>query len=632
MKFDDMNRTDIENALPGILAKCGVGGMVDAPTIVTWMTDLDEKGRFPYMTMIGGLVDQDFIQNEDIMGDLLGALIRLRQTTPCPYLDGAIPEEELRKKGFPDSVPIEHHDIAIPPKEWWDTYLDAMEHMHTKRYSEAAKLFDATFSHLENTRTTWREIYRLYCNAGITYLLNGDVGPGAVCLEMAAVLNPKYEFGMEQLQKYRDGGFNAQIQLGIVRKIGEGLKKWQERPEHLDLDVVMTWPVKKVLAKLSGFGVVVNRDEFVQWAKEVDHPERLAEEHLYPMASIPPDEEDFIWIAAYTLWSIYCPDEPSHVMLNTIIGKAFSDLGECSIEELPEDPESNDNHELHLSRIETQVLSDKEDFLERWAHTFAYVNGSREWLKHILANFGVLPQYRDRVERVLSQLETHITHPDWGGARIIIAIRTGDPTWKDLYSMLRKEYPYYSSIAVDAAFAFEVRDDPGLAEQYLLEGLGIVDSRAEDGISSLDEDPSTILGDYEFILDRLELHYEDRDSEEEKFDFVEAKRRSIEEQSDTLSDPVKSEAIETFFKDGFTAIQQHLTSESPAMKYFQYLEQYGIDFETEELVQSDVSEIQFTGRDFKLPGISKRKKRTGGKKKKKRREAKRKLGSGKRNQ
>lgn len=631
MKFDDMNRTDIENALPGILAKCGIGGMVDAPTIVTWMTDLDEKGRFPYMTMIGGLFDQDFIQNEDIMGDLLGALIRLRQTTPCPYLDGAIPEEELLKKGFPDSVHFEHHDIAIPPKEWRDTYLDAMEHMHAKRYSEAAELFDATFSHLENTRTTWREIYRLYCNAGVTYLLNGDVGPGAACLDMATALNPKYEFGMEQLKKLRDGGFKSQIEYGIVRKIGEGLKKLQERPKHLDLDIVMTWPVKKVLAKLSGFGVVVTRDEFVQWAKEVDHPERLAEENLYPMASIPPDEEDFIWIAAYALWSKYCPDEPSHIMLNTIIGEAFRDLGEYSIEEFPEDHESIDNHELHLSRIETQVFSDKEDFLERWARTFKYNNGSREWLKHILANCGVFPQYRERVERVLSHLETHITHPDWGGARIIIAIRTGEPAWKDLYSMLRKEYPFYSSIAVDAAFAFEVQDDPELAEQYLLEGLTIVDSRAVDGVSALDEDPSTILGDYEFILDRLELHYEDRDAEEEKFDFVEAKRRSIKEQSDTLSDPVKSEAIETFFKDGFTAIQQQLTSVSPAMKYYQLLEQYGINFETEEPVKSEVVDIPIMKRDFKRSRISNRKKRTGGKKKNKRRKAKKELGSRKRN-
>ncbi len=629
MKFDDMNRTDIENTLRDILTTCGIGGMVDPSSIVRWMTDLDEKGRYPYLTMIAGLVDEETIQREDIMADLMQTMIRLRHITPCPFLDGATPDEAQQKRGHGDPDSFLDHEIDIPPRAWWDTYQDALTHMHKERYSKAAKLFDTTFSLLENTRTTWREIYRVFCNAGVTYLLNGDAVRGAMCLEMAAALNPKYGFGVEQLQKYRDGDFDALIELGMVRKIGEGMKQWEERPEHLDLDVVMTWPEKKVLAKLAEFGVVVTREMFVQWAMGLDHPDELAEKHLNSMAAVPPEEEDFIWIAAHALWDIYCPDEPSQVTLNTIIEKAFHDLGECSIEENLEDPESDTKYELHLGRIEKQVLSDKEGFLEHWAGTFEYDNGSREWLKHILAVIGTFPRYRDRVERILTQLEQLISHPDWGGARIIIAIRSRDPAWEDRYSSLRKEYPYHCSIAVDAALALEIRGDPQMAEQFLFEGLSIVDSCAKDRISSLDDEPTTILQDYEFILDRLELFYEAQDAGTDKFDFVEEKRRSVEHQSDTFSEHVENKDIETVFKDAFTAVEERLTSDSSAIKYFHFLEQYGINFETEESVQSEVFDIPFSGRDFNRSGKSTRKGRT--KKKRKRREAKKKLGSGKRN-
>jgi len=117
--------------------------------------------------------------------------------------------------------------------EWINHYHKAMYCMTKQNFSQASKEFDKTFEKLLKTKTTNQDIYRVFCNAGLSYLYSGKPLLGIHCIEMATELNPQYNFASKQLQKFKQGDFDDVIQLGLLTEIKNNFEEWEKRPDYL---------------------------------------------------------------------------------------------------------------------------------------------------------------------------------------------------------------------------------------------------------------------------------------------------------------------------------------------------------------------------------------------------------------
>ena len=599
MDFHEKDMGEIEEILPGILSRCGLESFVDVGTLKMWMTELDEKGDMSYITMITGLLDDITELDKEIVDNLLGALIRLHQLTPSGD-DGRTLDEEMERRRD-DNEPTFLHlsEMNIPPMEWCDDYEDAMGLMRQQKFSEASEKFEDTFDRLLGTRTTWRDIYRLYCNAGLTYLYSGNMLLGTQCLVIACEMNPSYEFAHERLRAYQDGEMQPYIQMGFLARMRDNYEQWQDRPEHLDLDRVMGWPESRILKKLVQYGVKIDRDRFSALASTLHSPDDLAREYLDPQADVSGEDEDFIWIAAYALWNIYCPNEPSTSAFNKVLEKAAELTTKSLKGSIGPSGGVKAKCSKYLDRIRRNVLSDKEGFLEYWSETYEYAHYSRNNLKYFMRSIVSSPTFEEKVMEVVGRLKDRIAHPDWNAIEMEYLIRKGDPKWKTIYEELRTRHPFHCYVGSDVSMVFEDIGDDANIEKYLLSALETVDARAENEIYELETTRTTIYGDYKYILDRLSGFYERSGADDSKSASVKAKMELVEERAEAFSASPAEEEVDENMMMALYKMEAERANESPATRYYHYLQKFGINFETDEDVPTYRNAIKIGPEDYK---------------------------------
>lgn len=602
------NLGEIESMMSDIITKCNLDTFLSVEEIKMWMTDLEEEGNMSYLTMLTGLLDRDTIGNEGLMNELISSTIKLRHLMPSKFLDGETPAEKFEKRRKRKEPTIVHlTKTKLPPSEWWTYYEDAMERMHQRKFTDAAEKFEEAFKKLLDSETTWREIYRLYCNAGLAHLFSGDETLGVKCLEMAYELNPNYSFAYKQLQDYQKGEFDSFIQLGILQKMKNNFEEYLESPDYLHLDKVMGWPEAKILRMLSKFGVMVDKDEFIELAKTVYVPDKIAEELLYSQAKVTGEDEDFIWIATYALWNIYCPDEPSVTILNDAVERASKYIFKDSKIKSKSQRTYETKCSQHFNNVQKPILSNKEGFLEYWAKTFEYCTSYRFYLKFFLTSLSYLPEFEKKVLDLVNHLKDQIPHPDWNSVEIGVNIRNNNPKWKEIYKELRSKYPFYCYIASDVASFFEEKKDFENAERYLIEALQIVDARAGNNIMSLETTKTTIYEDYEFIFDRLTELYSRIKADKKKVKELKAKIEDVEKKSNVYSTSPEIEKLDEVMNKMINEVETEKVSTSYTVQYYNYLNQFEINFETNEKVKADIIPIKIQVKDYDNFDFSKEK-------------------------
>ena len=586
MKFDDLSEREIEVELNGILSRCNLDSLVSVDSIRKWMTDMGGKNEdAPYLTMITGLLDEGMLSDIDQMNDLMSALIRLRHVTPSKSLDGRTMVDEFeRRNSVNEKTVVQCSVTKMPPIEWWDDYHDAMHMMHEGEFIDASEKFDEAFMHLLDFKTTWREIYRLYLNAGLSYLHSGRETLGVQCIQIACDLNPNYIFAQYHLEEYHSGNYIPMIQLGYLEAMSNNIEEWKNRPDYLDLDAVMTWPEHRIIRKLSQFGVKCDGDQFVELAKTVHSPDEIASELFFPHSNATGLDEDFIWMAAYALWNIYCPEEPSTTNLDDLIKEASDFMFDLSPKVIESDRTIEGRCAEYLREIETYVRSGKKGFIQSWSNSFEYVTEGRIDLKNILITLADYSRFEKSVLKMVQSLREQIPHPDWITVEIIISIRAGDPMWEKRYSEVRSEHPFYCYVPYDMADVFKQLNDNENAERYFLQALQIVDARVENNILSLDTSRTTIYEDYQYVLDRLTDLYAEIDGNDDKLKAIEKKRKEVEEKSAILSEAPKRKKLDETLGNLIVEASMKAASTSSAVRYYEYLEQFNINFASEEEV------------------------------------------------
>ena len=591
LKHGTENLGEVEERLSDIIQKCNLDSFISVETIKMWMMDLEDNESMPSVSMLTGLLDEETIHNEKLVNDLLKTMINLRHLLPAKALDGETFSDVLekrKKRKEPTNVYVTK--TRIPPIEWRKYCDKAMYYTYKRNFLAASKKYDETFKKLLESETTEQEIYRLFCNAGLAYLFSGKELLGTNCLEMAYELNPKYSFAYDQLQKYDQGEFDPYIQLGFLTETKNNFEEYEHRPSYLHLDKVMKWSEKKILKKLSSFGVTVDKDKFIKEAKTVYLPDELAEKLLYPQAQVTGNDEDFIWIATYALWNIYCPDEPSITGFDDAIKEAFTFISKTDLKnKLDETFERTCSD--YFNTLQKFLFSNKEGFLQKWQKTFTYKTASRFELTAFLISLLSISKLEENILDVVHYLNNQIPHPDWISVEIIGNIRRNNSQWNKLYKKMKRDYPYHCYTACDIANYFMGKEDFINAEFYLTEALKIVDARAENNKLLIDTTSTTIYEDYSYVFDILKKVYDESDVDSKKMKTLKAKIREVEKKSEAYSKSPEIEKIDGILSNIMKDTEVERAETSYAFQYFNYLKQFNIDFETKETVKVDIAPI-----------------------------------------
>ena len=581
---------DVEERLSDLLQQCSLDSFVSVDTIKRWMKDRNDEDPMASVKMLTGLLDKENLVDVDIFQNLINAMVNLSHLLPMQKLSGETFSDVLKKRekqGEPSNVYLT--DTTLPPMEWIDCYHKAMYSMSKQNFFEASKEFDKTFKELLETKTTDQNIYRVFCNAGMSYVFSGKPLLGMHCFEMAYELNPQYAFASEQLHKCQGGDFDNFIQLGILKDMENNFEKWEKRPDYLNLDTVMKWSEKKILNKLSSFGVTVDKEEFIKVAKTVHNPEDLAEKLFYPQTNMAGKDEDFIWIATYALWNMYCPDEPSISGFNDVLYEASIFVSETDVKnkrnkKIQEAFEKTCTN--YFKKLQTYVFSEKKGFLQKWQKTIDDAINPGYELKTFLTFLLVNPTLEKDVLKVVHHLNKQIPHPDWIGIEIISNIIHNDPKGDELYKELKHNHPFYCYVACDIAQYYLEKKDYLYAEFFLTDALEIVDGRAEKNKLSIDTVETTIYDDYINAINLLEEVLEKSNADSKKKNLLKVKKRAVEKKSKIYSKSPKIEKMNNAMNELFAKMETDKAENSNAFQYYNYLNQFDINFETEEPIKT----------------------------------------------
>jgi len=592
----------VEERLADILQQYCLDSFVSVDTIENWIKDLSDEDSMIPMNMLTGLLDQEKLQDEDLFNNLIGTMINLSHLLPSKKLKGDTFSNELKKRkkqGTPTKFYIT--STTLPPTQWIKNYHKAMYYMSKQNFFQSSKEFDTTFEKLLKTKTTTHDIYRVFCNAGSSYIFSGNPILGINCIEIASVLNPQYTFASKQLQKYNQGYFDEAIQLGILTRMKNNFEEWEKRPDYLHFDTVTKWSEKKILKKLKSFGVTVDKNKFIKVAKTVNSPEDIASKLLYPQTNITGKDEDFIWIAAHALWNIYCPNEPCITSFNDLIHEAFLFFLKPAITNNRNKKKHKDFEKtatIYLEKLQTYIFSEKKGFLQQWQNTIEDQMDPCYELKKFLITLLTIPQLENKALKVVYHLSTQIPHPDWTGIEIIHHIIHNDPQGNDLYKELKNKHPFYCYVACDIAQYYLEKEDYVHAEFYLTDALEIVDDRAKKNKLSLDTTEETIYDNYSNVINLLEEVFEKSNADSKKKKLLKAKKRLIEKKSKIYSKSPKIEKLDKAMNKLLTKEETEEAEKSNAFQYYNYLTQFDINFKTEESVKTKETHLNIHPKNY----------------------------------
>jgi len=568
---------EIEHELEKALQDAGVSDLVDTGMIRRWITRDDERGGLTHLTMILGLLDPDMVDDTRRLNHLMDALRRFQAQMPSESLGGRSREEHFRRDradGKPVTLRIEQ--MRIPPDDWADAYNNANAALSGKDFLTARDGFDEAFELLLRDRTTGREIYRLFGNAGTAYMLTGSVTLGYACWQKALELNPKYTYAREQIEQFESGALDGFAAAGFL---GMAAKNIQRRLslDHLNRAGVLKWPQKKLLERLSRYGVEVDRQGFIEAARRSFSADELAEELFYPVSTAVGMDEDFILFAAEALWLLYCPDEPSVDALGEALEDACKYIGAN-----PPGSEGagiDAGYRTRLEIIERHLLTGKPGFLAHWTETYEYKTTERRELVSVMRNASGRPGLEAEVAGLLGKLRTRSSEPYLDIVDLNMMLRKNDGRWSGIYSGLRKKLPNDVFIPVLVSDILEEQGDVAGAEACLMEALEVVDALIARPDKPT-ENMASLRNDYSTVLVRLGTLYEGHASEVVDEDAKRALLAKKNEQMKAM--PEIKPLLDKAMDETFSSIEEENSRNSPAMRYYEFLNRFGIDFETEE--------------------------------------------------
>lgn len=257
---DLLSFKEVEKKLGALLKKHGISAYVSLDRVKQWADELNPDDPY-YLAPVGliiGLAEDSPDDGDEALSEIFPVLQTFLNKLPRKDFEGKSPEQMNILRGALGED--EERDYRLSMTQfgaWRDEYHKGIELFKRNEAEKSLTAYRKTIAALLNERTTFREVFRLFANTGVTFLMNGYEYAGKRMLEISLELNPHYDFAQKQLERYEAGEYEALICEGLserAKKISEReskvkRKRGQRRPPDADLSIIAVARMLELMAE-----------------------------------------------------------------------------------------------------------------------------------------------------------------------------------------------------------------------------------------------------------------------------------------------------------------------------------------------------------------------------------------------
>jgi len=557
-----------------VLDDTGASEFIGAEKIAEWV-DIDNGlglGIDDSMKLLSGLIHMDVLEKDETIDEIVSALMELYNS-----INTLTPQPDLKK----ESMMIQISEFKIPPDDWTIHYSRAMGLMKKSKFQESSDEFDKVFEMLLEEPTTRGDLYRIFYNASIAHYLGGRPHLGEMCLSFSLNLNPNYPIARKKKESIEKGEDDDLIKLGVLKRAFTGLEEDRKR---LDPKQYSGRPDKDLIRELEGYGVTFSREELVKASRESESRDDVINSLFIDTVADSPDA-DSVWAIAQVLWDRHCSGEP--------VAEAIIDS--CAeIEEILEEDDRTSFKRIdkYLKDAEKVIYSGKKGVIERWSKYQEYFSSDRHTLMDVFMLYSSRKNDRGRFLKLSDHLYRTLDDPFWRITPIIL--EEGDIEGQ--IDWIRREYPEFYLLPAYMHLYYLEKKDLTRAHEAILEAVEIVE-RNRRSRKRYKWNSGSHLTDMDHVYSILEEFYDSFD--------IEGKREDILEKGRKVTERLKKKN-EQEIDEKLNDIMMENVKKSPLYRYMEFIEGLGIDFKTEEDVETTIVNIDPLGRK-----IRKKKKKIG---------------------
>ena len=575
---------ELEKQLQDALVSCGIDAFASVATIKQWLQNEQEITTPVAVSLLIGLVRDDV---KKVAIDKLIHLVNcMHNLTPQRDKDGKTPFE-LRQEGITEKG--DYVMDVVDHAAWARNMNQAQMYMNQSKYKEALREFDLCFENLLHNKTTTREIYRLYANKAVSSFAIGRAVEGKKLLELALDLNPYYDFAKMQFGRYNHGEYDDMIQAGFFQEMKRSLKDKTHPMNRWDMDEIREkWSTEEIMHQLANCGIAVEKEQFVKDARAFVSIDDFIKELMSPKYAGKPEDEDFVWIAAYALWNRWCSDVLCIEILSEDIEKladvVFAGYGGKNQKPIAE----------HLERMRMYVEFNRVmQLIKKWKeHASEYLE-DRELLKDCLLDMIGTSLEKEALEVASAFMEKTNAVQFHAVLLAAVACREKNPS-KTTVAKLVSKYLYDFEPVYDVAQTLWRMDYKEHAAVYYEAALKIVEKRDKDHVYDLpgyeQAEYRTMYADYQTIFQAFRKLYK-KTGNQIKLAEIKKHAALVRKRKQDLTYSPYQEALQERMAKNIERFEEERFEKDPANRYFQFLTQFHINFKTEALTISHVSFI-----------------------------------------
>jgi hypothetical protein len=213
---EKISLTEARDRLVILFKKYDIEKFVTVPQVEKWCNQRRPDTSDPrwIMGLVLGLANdagtafEDFVQTVQVFVNAV----------PRDQLHGLSPRRAAGERGSDERKPESFINYFYA---WNDHAKQAHQCMAAGQTREAIEAYRHAFQSLLESRTTIRDVFRLYANTAIALFAYGDEYGGRALLNRAYELNPLYDFAVQQSERLAAGEFDDSILYGRTSALAD---------------------------------------------------------------------------------------------------------------------------------------------------------------------------------------------------------------------------------------------------------------------------------------------------------------------------------------------------------------------------------------------------------------------------
>ncbi|MCG2694692.1 hypothetical protein L6261_01240 [Candidatus Parcubacteria bacterium] len=573
-KNSKKNIAEAEKELDNLFKKYDMTKLIGTKLIKDWVYNQGDDPMFAINLTLGLVNTPDnAFDIKKALDEIMPALMNFCNLCPKKTLKDKSSLEKAKELYVNEKNNIPEFETNVfEVGKWIDIYQKGLKYFNEKNGEKALKYFNKTLEYLLEKKISPRDIFRVFANKGVAHFMNGEDDEGLWAIKTALKLNPQYSFAKRQLERYESGEMDSLIEYGKFESLEKKLKDKTLPVNRWDFNGIRKkWSDEKILKQLDKFGVKTDKETFTKLAKNFYFSDELSKKHFRPDYKGDPKDEDFLWMASFTLWERWCP----YIFCGDILS--------IWLDEVVEGNFKIDKKIEYFGKILSMLPEINCKSVEKWKKKLEYYGdicnlvsfiNDLLFIREIDSGVNIL------VSTVVSELSQKIEHPALDALNLYLNNSSSKEKLFKKYEENKRKYPYDMQFALEMYFhSFNNKYE----EKYLLEALIVAEKRDKDKVFDLEFRRRTIFNDYKEILETLKEFYK-KENSKEKLNKIKNKIKEIESREKELGYSKEDERIEAKSKE----FMLDIIKKDIGYKYYEFLKKTKINFNYPVISNSNI--------------------------------------------